>query len=218
VCGGPSPPHGCRSRLGRDLQQQIAEPARPGATLGQTALALGLGPGGGPAVDVVGQRNQPDEQEILAAGVGSGRNRHDITPCRRSVGAVGSTGKHEEVDLERSLRIAHPPRCRPPRPSGSLRPRLVSGLRSVLSRTGVAPSRDESPGGSVPRPFSDTVAGAASVLHRLPNSPRLLKAGHLERHHFSAAIRDGACKSDIDWCARTQAMATGRALSSKTNP
>ena len=127
--GAPAPPGG-RNRLGGDLQEQVAEAAGAGAALRRTALALGLGAGSGAPVDVVGQRDQPDKKQIFAAGIRFGRSRHDITPCRRFVGAVGSTGMQGRWS-DRAFRLGHPPRCRPPRPSGFSCPRLVSGLRSV---------------------------------------------------------------------------------------
>ncbi len=191
----PAPPWRDRCRLGGDLQQQIAETARAGAMPGSTKLALGLGAGRGAAVAVIGQRNQPDKQQIFATGCGFGRIRHDITPCRQRVGAVGNAGDGIGGNRGDSCESPLSPRCRPPRPSGSLHPRLVSGLRSVLIWTGVAPSRGESPGGSVPRPFSDTVAGAASVLHRLPNSPRFRGRGTWNTTSLRAADRQALAKT-----------------------
>ena len=78
-----APPRRHRGRLRRDFQQQIAESAGPGAMSRGAKLAFGLGAGRSAAIAVIGQRNQPDEQQIFATCGGFGRIRHDITPCRQ---------------------------------------------------------------------------------------------------------------------------------------
>ena len=106
-CGAPAPPRSDR-RLRGDFQQQVAEAPGAGAALGRPALAFCLEAGGGTAINVVGQRDQPDEEQILAAGARFEGIRHDITPCRQSVDAVGCGGEHSDAWNDRTHRPAVP--------------------------------------------------------------------------------------------------------------
>jgi hypothetical protein len=97
-----------------------------------------------------------------------------------------------------------PPPDRPPR-SIRLKSRLVSGLRSGLLRPGHGAFPGRSTQWLLPRPNSSTVAGAASALNRLPNSPRLGShipgARHLGLSNSMSEYRSGTTTEATRLCA-----------------
>lgn len=194
LVGGSAPPApGNGRRAGSDLQQQVAETTSAGAVFGRGVLAQGLGSGGGAAVAVVGQPDQPDEQQVLAAGGRFGRLRHDITPCRQR-GRRRQRGKRQEEGRI----LAPPPRNRPPRPSGSFAPGWFPGSGASLSgpawRLPGRPAR-----WLVATPLLRYRCGGSVGLAPTSQFSPLARAGHLERRQSSPARFPRARENDTDW-------------------